>query len=74
MNLDVTLEHCPDDSYLARCEDVEDALATGSSREETLENLRQQVLYQVEYCPCSYVDPERITFDVDEVQSTNCSL
>ncbi len=74
MSYDVVLERCPDGTYLARCEDVEDALSTGASRREALERLKQQILYQIEYCPCSYVDIDSLEVDVTEVEAEECSL
>jgi len=68
MEYDIILEHCPDNSYFGYCEDLDDVMATGADREEILESLRNQIHYQLEYCPCSFIDPDRLDLNVRETE------
>lgn len=66
MEYDVVLEHCPDGSYFGYSEEYSNVMATGTRREKVLGELRTQILYQVEYCPCSFVQVDRMKLNVTE--------
>jgi hypothetical protein len=63
---DVVLEHCPDDSYFGYSEELDDVMATGDDRGDVLDRLKKQIHYQLEYCPCSFIDPDRLDLNVEE--------
>lgn len=66
MKYNVVLEYCPDNSYFGYCDEFDDVMATGENREAVLQRIRDQILYQLEYCPCSFVKPERLKLNVEE--------
>ncbi|HOJ61315.1 MAG TPA: type II toxin-antitoxin system HicB family antitoxin [bacterium] len=40
--------------------------AVGKTREEALENIRGEIRYRVEYCPCAWVPDDYVQLDVLE--------
>ena len=55
MLFNATLETLDDGSYLARCDDPM-VMARGRSAANALEQLRLEIRYRIELCPCSSVD------------------
>lgn len=43
-----------------------DCFAAGKSREEALENIRGEIRYRVEYCPCAWVSDDYVQLEVLE--------
>ncbi|MFB6355511.1 MAG: type II toxin-antitoxin system HicB family antitoxin [bacterium] len=66
MQYDVVVEHCQDGSYFGYAPDMEDVMATADSRSDVLNRIRKLIHYQLEYCPCSFIDPERVDLDITE--------
>lgn len=66
MEYDVVLESCPDGSYFGYSVELDDVMATGDDRQDVLNRLRTLIHYQLEYCPCSFIDPDRLELDVEE--------
>lgn len=40
--------------------------AMGQTREETLENIRDEIRYRVEFCPCTWVADDFVELEVFE--------
>jgi len=43
-----------------------DCFAVGKSREEALENIRGEIRYRMEYCPCAWVPDDYVQLEVME--------
>jgi hypothetical protein len=63
MTYNVRLDSTDEGDYLARCDDPP-ATARGLSPASALDQLRAELRYQLEMCPCHGVDPSLIQFDV----------
>ena len=64
MEYDVVITNCEDGSYFGYAEDVDDVVATGDSRSDVLNRIRKLIHYQLEYCPCSFIEPDRLELNI----------
>ena len=62
MRYDVTIESSSD-GYTASCEDPQ-CSATGLSKINALDALREEIRYRVELCPCTTVDDAFVELNV----------
>ena len=63
MIFNATLDQTDDGDYLARCDDPA-VSARGLSPENALDQLRAEIRYWVEYCPCSGVSDDYVELDL----------
>ena len=64
MRFTVHLEAGEDGDYVASCDDPQ-AAARGLSPTSALDQLRAELRYQLEMCPCHSVDPSAIELTVE---------
>ncbi|MEE8138873.1 MAG: hypothetical protein V3T81_08425 [Thermoanaerobaculia bacterium] len=66
MKYRVTLKRLTDRQYYARCVSAPSGLAEayGDTPDEALGNLRKEIRFQLEYCPCSGVARDYVELDV----------
>ena len=69
MKVQVTLKRLVDGSWLAQAlgSEVGNIEASGRSRELALHNLTEEILYRLEWCPCSGVDQDYVKLEVREL-------
>jgi predicted RNase H-like HicB family nuclease len=65
MRYQVTVKQLIDGDWYARCVAAPSgvAVAQAKSKEEALENLRAEIRYQLEWCPCSGVADDYVQLD-----------
>ncbi|RME55704.1 MAG: hypothetical protein D6795_02585 [Deltaproteobacteria bacterium] len=68
MKYRVTVKRLLDGRFYARCNTAPMGVCetTGGNREEALEKLRNEIRYQLEWCPCSGVAENFVELDVRE--------
>ncbi len=68
MEYRVKLKRLKDATYYARCESAPNGLAEGygDSADQALDNLRKEIRFQLEYCPCSGVAGEYVELAVTD--------
>ena len=69
MKVQVTMKKLVDGAWQAQAlgSEVGNLLVTGRSREIALHNLREEITYRLEWCPCSGVESDYVKLDVHEL-------
>jgi predicted RNase H-like HicB family nuclease len=67
MRYKATVKQLIDGDWYARCVAAPNGLASGQadSRDVALEQLREEIRYQLEWCPCSGVANDYVQLDVE---------
>jgi predicted RNase H-like HicB family nuclease len=66
MRYSVRVRKVSDREFIAQTVGKPDCRADGKTREEALENIKGEIRYRVEYCPCSWVPDDYVQLDVME--------
>lgn len=53
--------------WVAQTKGEPDCMAEGSNKLEALNNIREEIRYRVEFCPCSWVEDDYVQLDVEEL-------
>jgi len=66
MRFRVRVQKDPFSGFQAFTLDKPNCNAQGETREEALENIRDEIRYRVEYCPCSWVTDDYVQLEIVE--------
>jgi len=66
MRYTVSIKQTSSNEYIAQTIGEPECHATGQTREEALNAIRDEIRYHVEFCPCSFVGDDYVQLDVTE--------
>ena len=68
MEYRATVKRLMDGQFYARCLAAPNGVAEawGGTEDDAVERLRNEIRYQLEFCPCSGVDDDYVELDVTE--------
>ncbi len=64
MKVKVVLKMNDRGTFFAQTLEEPDCLAEGHTREETLHNIKEEIRYRFEYCPCAFLQDHDIEIDL----------
>ncbi len=66
MRYPVRIKQIASNEFVAQTIGEPDCHATGQTRQEALDAIRDEIRYHVEFCPCSFVGDDYVQLEVSE--------